>query len=152
MNNPVGSRFEAMPLDEEVEGGQRKGKPRLEGRPRPMGDFLQVTDAGYHRQYGLDQHPGIPEPAVTEFEVCGIALFGMESPITEHDHLLLKSFEQRKEGPFGRISPGTVPRDDQPKVIEQQTEFATHNPTMIRFPFAADLLSITPLAPRVGQF
>ena len=33
----------------ESEGGQRKGEPRLEGRPRPMSDFLQMTHAAHHR-------------------------------------------------------------------------------------------------------
>ena len=74
-------RLEAIPLDEKIEGGQRKGEPRLECSPRPMGDFFQMTDAGYHRQHGFHQPPGIPESAITDFEIGGIAALGMESGI-----------------------------------------------------------------------
>ena len=38
------------------------------------------------------------------------------------------------------IRSGTFPRDHQPPLVQQQTEFAPDNPPVIRHAFAADLL------------
>ena len=49
------------------------------------------------------------------------------------------------------IGGGTLPRHDQPPLIEQQTEFAPDNPAMIGKAFAADLLGATAFADGVDQ-
>ena len=82
MNDPLSIRFEPVPLDEEIKGGQRKGQPGLECRPGPMRDFFQMTDTTQHREHALHQHPGIPQTPITQFEIGRIALFGMECRIT----------------------------------------------------------------------
>ena len=140
MNEPLSIGLEPMPLHEEIEGGQREGKPRLEGCPGPMGHFLQMTDSVHHRQHGFHQHPGIPKPPIAEFEIRRIALFRMERRITQDDHLVLKGFDQRMESGVRRIGPGTVPGHDQAQFVQEQTEFTPDKPAMVGFPFAANLL------------
>src|SRR5215510_433594 len=140
-----------MPLDEEIEGGQRKGEARLERCPCPMRDSLEMTNAVNHRQHGFDEPSRMPGTAITEFEIGGIPLFGMASGLTQDDHLLLKGLNQGMEGSIGRIGPGTIPRAAQAEVIEQQTEVAAAEPAMIRFPFTPALLSTASFAHGMEQ-
>jgi hypothetical protein len=143
---------ESMPLHEEIKSGQSKGKPRLERGPGAMGNFLQMTDATQHREYGLHQHPRIPQTSITQFEIRRITRFGMESGVTQDDHLLFIGLNQGMERGIGRIGSSTIPADHQAPLIEQQTELSPDNPAMIGFPFAADLLATAPFAHRVQQF
>jgi len=116
-------RVEPVPLDEEIERGQRKGKPRLEGGPRAMPHFLQMTYPRQHRQDRLHQHSRIPEAAVTELKVGGSPLLGMECGITQDNHLAVEGFNQRMEGSVRGISPGTVPGDHQPSWLRSRQSF-----------------------------
>ena len=100
--------FEAMPLDEEIKGGQRKGQSCLECRPGAMRDFLEMTDAVNHREHGFHQHAGIPEASITQFEINRVTLFGMEGSITQDDHLIFKGRDQRMKGSIRRIGPGAT--------------------------------------------
>src|SRR5262245_20302628 len=113
----MGIRFEAMPLDEEIKGNQRKGEPHLKSDPRPISDFFQMTDTMQHREYDLDQHPGIPQTTLTQFEIDGIAFFGMERNITQDDHLLFKGLDQRIESSIKRISSSPIPDHYQTPLI-----------------------------------
>src|SRR6266849_1472768 len=151
MDEAMRVRVEPVPLDEEIERGQRKGKPRLEGGPRAMQHFLQMTYPRQHRQDRLHQHSRIPEAAVTELEVGGIPLLGMESGITQDNHLAVEGFNQRMEGGVRGISPGTVPGDHQAQLVKEQTEFPPDNPAMIGFPFTADLLGTASFPHRMEQ-
>src|SRR5262245_3917514 len=119
-----------MPLHKDVESGQGKGQPRLEVRPAPMQDLFQMTNAGQHRQHGLNQHSGIPVPSLTELEIGRIPFLGMESGITQNNHLALEGFDEGMKGGVWRISPCTVPRHNQAQVVEEQTELTAHNPAM----------------------
>jgi hypothetical protein len=78
-----------------------------------MRNFLQMTDATQHREYGLDLHPRIPQAPITQFEIHWISLFGMESGITQDDHFLFKSLNQRVKGAIRCIRSGTIPADHQ---------------------------------------
>jgi hypothetical protein len=59
---------------EKIKRRQGKGQPRLQHSLRAMEYLLEVTDAGEHRQYGLDPHARIPRAAATQLEIRGIAL------------------------------------------------------------------------------
>ena len=152
MNEAVGIRFESVPLDEEIKRSQGKGEPGLERSPGPMSDFFQMTDPTQHRQHGFDQHPGIPEATITQFEISRIAFFGMKGRITQHDHLFFKEFDHRMEGGIGGIGTSTVPGHDQAEMIEQHAKFAPDNPAMIRFSFAPNLPTAAPFAHGMQQF
>src|SRR5467141_3468779 len=75
--------LEAMPLDQHIEGGHGERQARLKIRPAPMHHLLQMADERQHREHRLDQHTVLPLPALTQFEVGGIALGGMEAGITQ---------------------------------------------------------------------
>src|SRR5262249_23644499 len=144
--------FEAMPLDEDIKSGQGKGQPRLERRPGPMRDLLQMTDAMNHREYSLDQHSGIPQAPLTQFEIGRVTLSRVECRITQDDHLLFIRRNQGMKSGIGSIGASTIPADHQPQLIEQQTEFAADNPAMVRFPFAPDLPPTPAFAQGMQQF
>src|SRR2546428_13927499 len=81
---------EAMPLDEHIEGGHGERESGLKIRPAPMHPLLEVTDERQHREHRLHQHAVLPLAALTQFEVDGIALSGMEGGIAQDTHLLFK--------------------------------------------------------------
>ena len=70
-----------MPLDEHIEDGHGEREPSVEIRPAPMHDFLEVADERQHRQDRLHQHAILPLAPLTEFQVGGIALGGMEAGV-----------------------------------------------------------------------
>ena len=71
-----------MPLDQHIEGGHGERQARLKIRPASMHHLFEMADERQHREHRLDQHTVLPLPALTQFEVGGIALGGMEAGIT----------------------------------------------------------------------
>src|ERR687888_1882740 len=83
------ARLEAMPLDQHIEGGHGEREARLKIRPAPMHHLFEMADERQHREHRFHEHPVLPLPALTQFEIGGIALRGMEAGITQDNHLLL---------------------------------------------------------------
>src|SRR4029434_446114 len=81
--------LEAMPLDEDIEGRHGEGQARLKIGPAPMHDLFEMADERQHREHRLHQHTVFPRAALTQFEIRGIPLRGMEAGITQDNHLLL---------------------------------------------------------------
>src|ERR1700750_2184313 len=69
--------LEAMPLDQHIEGAHRERQACLKIRPAPMHDLLEMEHHRQHGEHRLYQHTVLPLPALTEFEVGGLALRGM---------------------------------------------------------------------------
>src|SRR4029453_15055281 len=83
------ARLEAMPLDQHIEGGHGEREACLKIPPPPMHHLLQMTTERENREHPLPQHTVFPLPGLTQFEIGGIALRGMEAGITQDNHLLL---------------------------------------------------------------
>src|SRR3989454_8048626 len=75
-----------MPLDEDIKGGHGEGEAGVEVLPAPMHHLLEVADHGQHGEHRLHQHAVLPLPALTEFEVGGVALGGMETGVAQDNH------------------------------------------------------------------
>ena len=71
-----------MPPHQHVEGGHGKREARLTIRPAPMHDLFAMADERQHREHRLDEQTVLPLAALTQFEVGGIPLRGMEGGIT----------------------------------------------------------------------
>src|SRR6266478_8536267 len=82
--------LEAMPLDQHIEGRHGERQASLKRRPAPMHDSLEMADHGQHGEHRLHQHAVLPRAALTQFEIGGIALGGMEAGITQDNHAFLK--------------------------------------------------------------
>src|SRR6266853_6949953 len=143
--------LEAMPLDQHIEGSHGEREARVEIGPHAMHDLLEMADERQHREHRLDEHPVLPLAALTQFEVGRIPLRGMEGRITEDNHLFFTLSHQPLKGVIRDIGSGTRPPHDQPPLIEEQTEFATDNPPVIREAFAADLLGTPAFAHGVDE-
>jgi hypothetical protein len=63
----------------------------VEIRPDPMHDLLEVRDQSEHQEHRFHQHAVLPLAALTQFEVAGIPLRGMEGGVAQDNHVL---FEQ----------------------------------------------------------
>src|SRR5262245_49057053 len=110
-----------------------------------------MADEREHREHRLHQHTVLPFAALTQFEVGGIALRGMEAGVTQDNHPSVHVLNEPLKGVIGDIRGGTRPPHDQPPLIEQQTEFAADNPAMIGETFAADLLRTPAFADGMDQ-
>src|SRR5215813_4664476 len=77
-----------MPLDQYVEGGHGERESGVEIRPDAMHDLFAMADERQHREHRLHQHPVLPLAALTQFQIAGIPLCGMESRITQDNHLV----------------------------------------------------------------
>jgi hypothetical protein len=143
--------LETMPLDQHIEGGHSEREPSVKIRPPAVHDFLEVADERQHRQDRLHQHAILPLAPLTQFQVGGIALRGMEPGVAQDNHTPINLLNQPLKGVIRHIGRGTRPPHDQPPLIEEQTEFAPDNPPVIREAFAADLLGAAAFAHGVDQ-
>src|ERR687896_719420 len=64
----------------------------------------------------------------------------METGIAQDNHPAINVSNEPLKGVIRDIGAGTCPPYNQPPLVQQQTEFATHNPAVIREAFAANLL------------
>ena len=132
--------LETMPLNQDIEDGHGEREPGVEIHPDAMHDPLEMADQSEHGEYRFHQHPVFPLAALTQLEIAGIALGGMEGRITQDNHPLFKLANEPLKRVIGDIGRVAGPPHDQPPLIEQQTEFAADNPAMIGEAFAANLL------------
>src|SRR6266568_1602673 len=142
-------RLETMPLDQHIEGGHSERQARLKIGPAPMHHLLQMANEREHREHRLYQHTVLPLAALTQFEVGGIALRGMEAGVTQNNHLVFALSNQPLKGVIRDIGGGTGPPHDQSPLIEQQTEFPPDDPAVVREPLAANLLGTAAFAHRM---
>ena len=61
-----------------IEGGHGEREPGVKICPDPVHDLFAMADERQHRQHRLDEHTVLPLAALTQFEVAGIPLRGME--------------------------------------------------------------------------
>src|SRR3989442_6666599 len=87
--------LETVPLDEHIEGGHGECQARLKIRPAPMHHLLQMTDERQHREHRLHEHTVLPLATRTQFEIARIALGGMETGVTQSNHLVFQFLDQR---------------------------------------------------------
>ena len=80
-----------------------------------------MADERQHREHRLHQQAVLPLAPLTQFEVGGIALGGVEAGITQDDHAVLKLLNEELKGIVCDIGRGTVLRDDQAILIHHQT-------------------------------
>src|SRR5262249_38226350 len=143
--------LETMPLDQHIEGRHGERQACLKIRPAPMHHLFQMADQRQHREHRLHQPPVLPLTALTQFEIARIPLCRMEAGITQDDHALFKLPNQPLKRVICNIGGITRPPHDQPPLIQQETQFPTHNPAMIREAFAANLLGAPAFAHGMNQ-
>jgi hypothetical protein len=129
-----------MPLDQHVKHRYGERQAGLEVLPALVHDLFAMADERQHREYRLDEYAILPLTPSTQFEVGGSALRGMEGSITQDNHPLLTLPNELLKGVIRHVSGGTVPHDHQAILVQDQTQFSTDTPAMIREAFAANLL------------
>ena len=98
-----------MPLDQHVEGGHGERQARLKIRPAPMHDLFEMAHKRQHREDCLDEHPVLPFAALTQFQVGGVAVRGMEARVTQDNHASVDLVHEPLKGVIGGIGRATVP-------------------------------------------
>ena len=104
--------------DQDIEDGHGEREPGVEIHPDAMHDPLEMADQSEHGEYRFHQHPVFPLAALTQLEIAGIALGGMESGVTQDNHTLLKLSNQPLEGVIRDVRGGTRPSHDQSPLIQ----------------------------------
>src|SRR5262252_36296 len=98
-----------MPLDQHVEGGHGERQARLKIRPAPMHDLFEMAHKRQHREDCLDEHTVLPLAALTQFQVGGVAVRGMEARVTQDDHASVDLVNEPLKGVIRHIGRRTVP-------------------------------------------
>src|SRR5262249_12851537 len=128
-----------------------KGGTHSKIRPASMHHLFEMTDECQHRQHRFHEHAVLPLATLTQFEVGRIARRRMEAGVTQDNHALFKLPNEPLKGVIRHIGGRTPPPPDHPPLIEQQTEFATDNPAVIRETFPANLLGAAAFADGVNE-
>ena len=110
-----------------------------------------MADERQYREHRLHEHTVLPLATLTQFEIARIALGGMETGVTQDNHLVFALANQPLKGVIRDIGGVTRPRHDQAVLVQQQAEFAAHNPAVVREAFAADLLRAAAFAHGVNE-
>ncbi len=113
--------------------------------------LLEMPDQGEHGEHRFNHHALVPLAAFTEFEIGGVSLTGMETRITQDDHLVFEPPNQGVKAGIVDIGGITIPGSDQTQMIEHQAEFAPHDPAMIGSPLLSNLLVATSLSYGMDQ-
>src|SRR5215510_11578616 len=106
-------RLEAMPLDQHIEGGHGERQARLKRGPASMHHLFQMADQRQPREHRLHQHTVLPCTTLTQFEVGGIALRGLEAGVTQDHHPSVNVSNEPLKGVIGDMGRRTVPPDHQ---------------------------------------
>ena len=126
--------LETMPLHQHIEGRHGEGQTRLQRRPAPMPHLFHMAHEREHRQDRLHEHTVLPRAPRTQFQIAGIPLCGMESRITQDNHLFFTLSYQPLKGIVCDIGGITRPPDDQPVLVQQKTQFPADNPVVYLSP------------------
>ncbi len=102
--------------------------------------FLEMTYCGQHRKHCLYNHSHIPRASLAHFHILRITRSRVKADVGQHYHSLVKLFYQRMKLAVMHIGSGSCPTGYKAKLVEQKAELASHDPTMIRFAFLADLM------------
>ena len=116
--------LETMPLDQDIEGGHGEREACVEVLPDPVHDFLEVADERQHREHRLDEHPVLPRATLTQFEIARLPLRGMETVVTQDNHLVFALTNEPLKGVIRDIGGGTRPPHDQPVWSKNSCGFA----------------------------
>jgi hypothetical protein len=151
MNDSIRISLQSVPLSQDIEHRDCVGKPHLEVIPDAVHHFLEMIDKRQHRKDRLNNHSYLPCLALADLQVRGVAFFGMKDCIRQHNHFFFKASDQRLKMCVGNISGRALPSHYQPVLVQEQAEFAAHDPAPVRQPFAPTLLRARTLSDRVNQ-
>ena len=131
--------LEAVPLDQHIEGGHGERQARLKIRPAPMHHLLQMQTSVSIESTVSTSMRSCHSPRGHTLRLLGRPpRHGSRCPQDNHPPINL--LNQPLKGVIRDIGGGTRPPHDQPPLIQQQTQFPSDNPPVIREAFAADLL------------
>ena len=112
---------------------------------------LEVTDSRQHREDRFDQHPFVPSPLGTEFEILRDSGGRLEAGIGQSDGLSLEGLHQRQENLIVDVGRAPVPGNHFTTTVDQPTELDPHNPTVVGFALLTQLPGAASLAPGMEQ-
>src|SRR3989442_8623743 len=122
--------LEAMPVDQHIEGRHSERKACLKIRPAPMHHLLQMADQRQHREHRLDEHAVLPLPALTQFQVAGIPLRGMEAGVAQDYHPPINLLNQPLKGVVRDIGGVPHPPHAQSPRGQEQNDLPAATPAM----------------------
>ena len=82
------------PIHAQVEGSGCVLQAGAQRVLEPVVHLLHVEWAFARREDRFDEHALVPLAFGTDFEVFGVARFGVETVVAKHDHVVLEGFDE----------------------------------------------------------
>ena len=134
-------RLKILPGNENVEKCQRKTDMGFKVLPSLMRHVLEVADVSQHGKNCFNDHADIPLTSLTEAEIVRMPVL-LSKVNVRKDHHVMPEFVDKllKSRAIINIGCLALPVNNATKMIQHKTEFAAHNPALIREPFLPDLV------------
>lgn len=113
--------------------------------------LFEMAYSCQHVKLSLNKHTGIPLSTLTDLQIRRIAIFGMETGISQNDHLIDNLPDKRSEHRIIDVGSITSPSDNQAKFVQKQTELSSNNPPMIGDSLLSDLPWAASFTDRVNK-
>ena len=122
-----------------------------------MCHLLQMADAGQHGQNGLYQHPIVPFSALADTQVGREPIHFGKPCIGKNNHLVTDPLTYMLEMMLEMtaiiyIGSVAIPIHNQPKMVDQYTQFSADNLSLVGESFFADLTFRPTCSTGVNQF
>lgn len=150
MNHFMVIHFQS-PLCQDIESGHGPRPACPEIGPHAMPHLLTMEDGGDHREHRFHQYAHVPCPTLTDFHIGGIPGLGMEPRIRHDDHRMVKLGNQGLKMRGVDVRRGAIPGTDQAPVVQDETELAPNNSSMIPLPLLAHLGGAAPFPHGMDQ-
>lgn len=141
MRNSIFIKIQTVPLLEQIEQSDGKGKPHLEICPNTLLQVFQFTDLRQKRKDGFDNHSVVPFAAPTQFQVFRRIDFPAKTDVCQNDHFIRDGFDERQKFLIRNIRRFNLPTGDESELVCQKAEFFADNPFPRSKAFLADALS-----------
>src|ERR1051326_2707996 len=98
-----------------------------------MRDTLEMANNGQHRQHRFNEHSGIPLTTFAQLQVSGMPIRFAKVRVSKNKHHIGNAIDQMlKSRTIIYIGSGTIPSNDQTKMVQQHRQLTTDNPAEVR--------------------
>lgn len=153
MDTTIFVNLNAIPLHQDVEQSHGICQSALEIEPDTMHHLLKMADQRQHRQNRFHNHARVPFATTAEAQIVRLPILFGKTRIGKDSHIGNVAVDKvLKSGTIMYIGGVHSPIYNQAQVIQEETQLATDNPTIIRQPFASNLCFCAPFPTWVNQF
>ena len=152
MDASIFVRFQPIPLGQYVEGGYLAAQMGFKPAPGVMPHLLAAPHRSHHGKGSFHDHPHVPLSPSADFHVGWVALGPVKPSVGQDDHRIVVAGQQGLKPLVVDVGGGAIPGDDLAQLVDDDGEFAAHNPAMIGLALLAHLVEVPSRTHRMAQF